>query len=318
MSQSRSRSGRVPSSRNDKSSPSSGHQSDRRYDRHATKATGSSSLTDASEAEVTLLSEHMSIEADGEFDAGGDFDALVGDEDLDAAFEAEHGGRFCIVDEVGDDRSEESEQNTVHHADRERVQGDRERKKFVIPKMKQLESEKQHEVGYSSSEEGKREWRKNERESRPKDHDAGRREKNQGDRDRGRRDSKERRGEREKHRSETESQNGQSSQQSHSGISKPSQEDRTSLFDSFVAEGLIPAEDFVNLPANEAVKQEFSEAEKATVEQEAGPETTVAHQDGASEKESEELAVPMEEEGALEIPMGRDSLVVVRGKPTLR
>ena len=31
-------------------------------------------------------------------------------------------------------------------------------------------------------------------------------------------------------------------------------------------------------------------------------------------KEGERMAVPMEEEGALEIPLGRDSLVFVRGE----
>lgn len=320
MSQSRSRSGRgSPNSRNGKRSSSSGYQSDRRYNSHATKGASSGHLEDASEADINLMSENISIEADGEYDDGGDIGAIVADEDLDAAFEAEQGCLFHIVDEVGADKTEESEQNISSHSDGERKEtpGEgRERKKFVIPKLKQPESEKQYEVGCSSSEEGKREWRKNERDSRSKDRDAGRREKSRADRDRGRRDSRERCGEREKHRSEKESPNGESVPQSRgrATVTKPSQERRTNLFDSFVAEGLISAEDRAPLPASEPIQQELKPAEEEAAGEEVAQEVTGTRQDEAVGKEGERMAVPVEEEGVLEIPLGRDSLVSVRGE----
>ena len=322
MSQSRSRSGRgSPSSRNGKRSSSSGYQSDRRYDSHATKGAISGHLEDVSEVDINLMSENISIEADGEYDDGGDIGAIVADEDLDAAFEAEQGCLFHIVDEVGADKTEESEQNISCHSDGERKEtpGEgRERKKFVIPKLKPPDSEKQYEAGCSSSDEGKREWRKNERDSRSKDRDAGRREKSRADRDRdrGRRDSRERRGEREKHRSEKESPNGESAQQSrgHATVTKPSQERRINLFDSFVAEGLISAEDRVPLPASEPIQQELKPAEEEAADEEVAQEVTGTGQDEAMGKEGERMAVPVEEEGALEIPLGRDSLVFVRGE----
>ena len=322
MSQSRSRSGRgSPSSRNGKRSSSSGYQSDRRYDSHASKGASSGHLEDVSEVDINLMSENISIEADGEYDDEGDVGAIVADEDLDAAFEAEQGCLFHIVGEVGADKTEESEQNISCHSDGERKEtpGEgRERKKFVIPKLKRTESEKQYEAGCSSSDEGKREWRKNERDSRSKDRDAGRREKSRADRDRdrGRRDSRERHGEREKHHNEKESPNSESAPQSrgHATVTKPSQERRTNLFDSFIAEGLISAEDRVPLSASEPVQQELKPAEEEAACEEVAQEVTGTGQDEAVGKEGERMAVPMEEEGALEIPLGRDSLVFVRGE----
>lgn len=296
MSQSRSKSAKVSScDRDDKISSSTGYPySDRRYDSHDKS---SSHVADVSEADISI-SEDFSIEADGEFDAGGDFDALVADEDLDAAFEAEQGGIFCVVDEVGADRDkikmEESEHATQCLSDGERQVGtpggDDAERKFVIPKLKRPDSDKQqHDASYSSSEEGKREWRKNERDSKVRDRDTGRRDGSRGERERSR---------------PRDSQNGLPTSQQPQTTSPRG---RVNLFDSFVAEGLIQAEKGFALLSSAAgpVVEELDEA----AEEEEFPETTAAYKAMEGEK-----AALIKKEGAFEIPMGRDSLAFVRGK----
>ncbi|KAL8623934.1 hypothetical protein ACOMHN_054275 [Nucella lapillus] len=262
-SQSRSKSGGLE----DRRSPGSSRQS------------GSYNARYSDYVGADLMSGDIAIEADGDFE-GGAID--VDDEDLNAAFEAEHGGMFTVIDEVRE------ETPGMRHTLRER---DEEKKKFVIPKVKQHEY--QYDKSCSSGDEGKREWRKNERENRSRDlgsgrrgmggGDAARRERDGKDRDTRKRDSHNSQGERGKHYGELkkESQNGRSSDMT------AVVEERQSLFESFAQEGLI-ADDKRGL----SVKMEVTNDKQSPM------------------KSSSQL--PDEEESGLMIPLGRDSLVFVR------
>lgn len=268
--------------------PSQAQQSGRRQEKQIPK----SSFTDETlESDVSFLSENAAIEADGEFDeSGGNFDSLVGDDELNAAFEAEHGRMFQVLDEVGEDSDLSSPAPGSASST----------KKFVIPKVKKPETPEVHDI---SGEEGKRAWLKNERDisSRHRDAGKGERDREDGSRDRGKdgRDSKEDR----RDRGKLQSENGQHQRSHHSPSAATGQEERQSLFDSFAAEGLISPDRNISLAFSSQIKQEF--AEKDAAGGEAGKVKV--------EKKETHVLMDAEEDGHLEIPMGRDSLVFVRG-----
>ncbi|XP_076459350.1 uncharacterized protein LOC143292715 [Babylonia areolata] len=254
-------------------------------------------------ASSDLMSAEMSIEADGDLDTG---PIDVDDEDLNAAFEAEHGSMFTVIDEVGEG-NRETKQETPKGKDVEK-------RKFVIPKMKRPEPEDPADLSHGSGDEGKREWRKNERDVRPRSSDGASRER--GHRDAGKRDGRER-DTRKRDRDDSrdvrdnrsergklgdvkrEPQNGQPHQAN--PATKSGTEQRQSLFESFAKEGLIADDEGMVTSNPPASKRERTVG--------SGMETTSLEQ-GLVKKGSQQL--PVEDDTALEIPMGRDSMVFVR------
>ena len=289
---------RERSSRHDdKRSPNASHHTSRQIDRHS----GSSKfLHETDDAE--LMSGNFAIEADGEFEAER---TDVNDEDLDAAFEAEHGVMFKVIDEVGTS----AEGKFAPPSNR-----DEQLKKYVIPKLKRSEKESQQDADSVSSEEEKREWQNVERDNRNRD--SG---KKRGDRDwdfrRRSRDSEQGSGKKDQQGGDSDKRDCKGrvkrhieavKKDPHNGISaqKPSQkqdpDERQSLFDKFTEGELMSSSQARNEQNLMGLKNDPEAAEK--------------EEETAMEVERNVPNQILDEEGTLEIPMGRDSLVFVRGE----